>query len=145
MMTRDEAIQAAMRVMTAAQAAYYLELAAGAVTIRSAEEHVAHAEAAGERMVALVRDGLRTIRQDMVMQPITLKLPDGVRIVPVEEVAERTGMSVEYLTRITDDINAMLNDEDLKRRVDAAFYSGKIASEAGFDWFLDPDSKVKKP
>lgn len=66
--------------------------------------------------------------------------PDGVRIMPVEEVAERTGIPAEVLRQVRDGINAMLNDADLKRRVDAAWYSGSMASLNGFEWYCGPDN-----
>ena len=56
------------------------------------------------------------------------------KIVSPEEVSARTGIDVNLLKQVHAGINQMLNDKELKAKVDAQFYSGKIADIAGFEW-----------
>ena len=38
------------------------------------------------------------------------------------------------------DIALMLNDAELKAKIDRQFYSGALMSDVrGFDWYMDPD------
>lgn len=69
----------------------------------------------------------------------------GYRVVSPEEAAARTGIDAGLLKPVHAGINAMLNDEELKAKVDAQFFRGKIADTAGFDWFMDTDIKVGVP
>ena len=59
------------------------------------------------------------------------------RIISAEEAARRSGIPVEQLRSIRDGINTMLNDRELRARVDAQFFSGRLAVESGFDWYMD--------
>ena len=60
------------------------------------------------------------------------------KIVSAEEVSRRTGIPAKLLSDVQCGINAMLNDEALKRRVDAMYYSGtKLSEIQGFDWIVD--------
>lgn len=69
--------------------------------------------------------------------------PDRVRrhyaVLTPEEAAQRTGAPVALLRAVQTQMNHILNDADLKRRVNAQFYSGKIADVTGFDWFMEPN------
>lgn len=62
-------------------------------------------------------------------------MSDKPKILTSDEVSRRTGIPTPLLTVVHHGINAMLNDKDLKRRVDEMYYSGtKLSEVKGFDW-----------
>ena len=67
---------------------------------------------------------------------------DRPRIVSPEEVAARTGIDVELLKRVHAGINAMLNDKELKAKVDAQYYRGNIADVDGLEWYTDAETPL---